>query len=94
MLMHYCHMDYDGRSPWSPSSEPQGLGEKQCFGMPGSPSNSQREEAEFAIVVRDSRRKGIGSKLIDALVPAARDRHMRIGRVPPPDPHDARFTEA
>ena len=36
------------------------------------------EEGEFAIVVRDAyQRKGIGSKLMDALIQAARDRHVR-----------------
>ncbi|HEY5386694.1 MAG TPA: GNAT family N-acetyltransferase, partial [Thermoleophilia bacterium] len=35
-------------------------------------------EGEFAIVVRDDyQRKGIGSKLMDALIQAARDRHVR-----------------
>ena len=54
------------------------------------------EEGEFAIVVRDAyQRKGIGSKLMDALIQAARDRHVREirGHVLAANPGMTRFAE-
>ena len=54
------------------------------------------EEGEFAIVVRDDyQRKGIGSKLMDALIQAARDRHVREinGHVLAANPGMTRFAE-
>ena len=55
------------------------------------------EEGEFAIVVRDDyQRKGIGTKLMDALIQAARDRHVReiYGLVLAANPGMARFSES
>jgi len=54
------------------------------------------EEGEFAIVVRDEyQRKGVGRKLMDALIQTARDRrvHEIYGHVLAKNPGMARFAE-
>ena len=58
---------------------------------------ANEEQAEFAILVRDAyQRKGIGSKLMDALIKAARDRHVReiYGHVLAANPGMTRFAES
>ena len=53
-------------------------------------------EGEFAIVMRDEyQRKGVGSKLMDALIQAARDRHVReiTGHVLAANPGMTRFAQ-
>jgi acetyltransferase len=54
------------------------------------------EEAEFAIVVRDDcQRMGVGSELMETLIQAARDRHVRVirGQVMAANPGMTRFAE-
>ena len=54
------------------------------------------EEGEFGITVRDDyQRRGIGTKMMEALIQAARERHVREinGQVMATNPGMARFAE-
>jgi acetyltransferase len=54
------------------------------------------EQGEFAIVVRDEyQRRGIGTRLMQSLIEAARDRHLREirGHVSAVNPGMLRFAE-
>ncbi len=99
MLVRYCHIDYDREIALVAISEPKGRGKKkQMLGVARlTIETANAEEGEFAIVVRDDyQRKGIGSKLMDALIQAARDRHVReiYGHVLAANPGMTRFAES
>ena len=99
MLVRYCHIDYDREIAIAAivnDSHPRK--KKQMLGVARlSIETGNVDEGEFAIVVRDDyQRKGIGSKLMDALIQAARDRHVReiTGFVLAANPGMARFAES
>ncbi len=80
MLVRYCHIDYDSEiSLVAVGSGPRMLGVASlAVDTPGG------DEAEFAIVVRDDcQNKGIGTRLMSALIEAARDKYIReiVGHV-------------
>jgi len=79
MLVRYCHIDYDREIAIAAFSQPKGKKKPQMLGIARfTVETANPEEAEFAILVRDSyQRKGLGSKLMEALIQAARDRHVR-----------------
>ncbi len=79
MLVRYCHIDYDREIALAAIREPKGRKKKLMIGIARlTIETANVEEGEFAIVMRDAyQRKGIGSKLMDALIQAARDRHVR-----------------
>jgi acetyltransferase len=98
MLVRYCHIDYDREIALVAIREPKGKGKKKSMlGVARlTIETANAEEGEFAIVVRDDyQRKGIGSKLMDALIQAARDRHVREirGHVLAANPGMTRFAE-
>jgi acetyltransferase len=80
MLVRYCHIDYDSEIALiAMGREPRMLGVASLtVDRPGG------DEAEFAIVVRDDcQNKGIGTRLMNALIEAARDKYIReiVGHV-------------
>ena len=98
MLVRYCHVDYDREIAIAAFSHPKGKKKPQMLGVARfAIETANAEEAEFAIVVRDVyQRKGLGSKLMDALIQAARDRHVREinGDVLAANPGMTRFAES
>jgi acetyltransferase len=99
MLVRYCHIDYDREIAIAAITQPKNARKKkQMLGVARlSIETANAEEGEFAVVVRDDyQRKGIGSKLMDALIQAARDRHVRQinGFVLAANPGMARFAES
>jgi acetyltransferase len=77
MLVRYCHIDYDREIAIVAIG---GKGRKrQMLGVARlTIETANAEEGEFAIVVRDSyQRKGLGSRLMNALIEAARDQYVR-----------------
>ncbi len=77
MLVRYCHIDYDREIAIAAIG---GKGRKrQMLGVARlTIETANAEEGEFAIVVRDSyQRKGLGSRLMTALIEAARDQYVR-----------------
>ncbi len=97
MLVRYCHIDYDREIALAAIRQPKGRKKKMMLGVARlTIETANVEEGEFAIVVRDAyQRKGIGSKLMDALIQAARDRHVREvrGHVLAANPAMTRFAE-
>ena len=97
MLVRYCHIDYDREIALAAIREGNDTKRKAMLGIARltiEPDNS--EGGEFAIVVRDDyQRHGLGSRLMDALIQAARDRHVRIiyGDVLAANPGMTRFAE-
>ena len=98
LLVRHCHIDYDREIALVATSE--GKGRKKKKSMLGvahiSIDTVNADEGEFAIVVRDDyQRMGIGTKLMEALIQAARDRHVREinGHVMAANPGMARFAE-
>jgi acetyltransferase len=75
-LVRYCHIDYDTEISLvavEERPEPRMLGVASlAIDSPGS------DDGEFAIVVRDDiQRKGLGTRLMTALIEAARDKYVR-----------------
>ncbi len=97
MLVRYCHLDYDREIALAVMRESRGREPQAMLGVAHlTLDTAHADEAEFAIVVRDAyQRKGIGSKLMDALIQAARDRHVREirGHVLAANPGMTRFAE-
>lgn len=79
MLVRYCHIDYDREIALVAMRQPKGRKGAAMLGVARlTMETADEEQAEFAILVRDEyQRRGIGSKLMDALIQAARDRHVR-----------------
>jgi len=76
MLVRYCHIDYDSEIALVAvrrCGEPLMLGvASYAVERPGD------DEAEFAIVVRDDyQHRGLGTRLMNVLIEAARDMHVR-----------------
>jgi acetyltransferase len=76
MLVRYCHIDYDSEIALVAvrhAHEPLMLGVASfAVERPGD------DEAEFAIVVRDDfQHRGLGTALMNVLIEAARDMHVR-----------------
>ena len=98
MLVRYCHVDYDREIAIAAFSPAKGKKKPQMLGVARfAIETDNAEEAEFAIVVRDAyQRKGLGSKLMEALIQAARDRHVReiTGDVLAANPGMNRFAES
>lgn len=97
MAARYCHIDYDREIALVAIRESKGKKRKSMLGVARlTIETANAEEGEFAIVVRDEyQRKGVGSKLMDALIQAARDRHVReiYGHVLAANPGMTRFAE-
>ena len=97
MLVRYCHIDYDREIALAAVAQPKGKRKKRMLGVARlTIETANSEEGEFAILVRDDcQRKGIGSKLMEALIQAARDRHVREinGDVLAKNPGMTRFAE-
>ena len=97
MLVRYCHIDYDREIALVAIRERKGKKKGAMLGVARlSIETANADEGEFAIVVRDEyQRKGIGSRLMDALIQAARDRHVREinGHVLAANPGMTRFAE-
>ena len=97
MLVRYCHIDYDREIALAAVEQPKGKRKKRMLGVARlTIETANAEEGEFAILVRDDcQRKGIGSKLMEALIQAARDRHVREinGDVLAANPGMTRFAE-
>ncbi len=97
MLVRYCHIDYDREIALVAIREAKGRKKRAMLGVARlTIETANAEEGEFAILVRDAyQRKGIGSKLMDALIQAARDRHVREinGHVLAANPGMTRFAE-
>jgi acetyltransferase len=98
MLVRYCHIDYDREIAIAAFAVPKGRKKTSMLGVARlSIETTNAEEGEFAIVIRDDyQRKGIGSRLMDALIQAARDRHVReiTGAVLAANPRMTRFAES
>jgi len=97
MAVRYCHIDYDREIALVAIRENKGKKRKSMLGVARlTIETANAEEGEFAIVVRDEyQRKGIGRKLMDALIQTARERHMREinGHVLAANPGMTRFAE-
>ena len=99
VLVRYCHIDYDREIALVAIRESKGRKKKKkaMIGVARlTIETANAEEGEFAIVVRDEyQRKGVGSKLMEALIQAARDRHVREinGDVLAANPGMTRFAE-
>ena len=97
MLVRYCHIDYDREIALAAIREGKGRKKKAMIGVARlTIETANAAEGEFAIVMRDEyQRKGVGSKLMDALIQAARDRHVREinGHVLAANPGMTRFAE-
>jgi acetyltransferase len=76
MLVRYCHVDYDSEISLvavKHSGEPLMLG-VASFAV----ERPDDDQAEFAIVVRDDfQHRGLGTSLMNVLIDAARDMHVR-----------------
>jgi acetyltransferase len=98
MLVRYCHIDYDREIALAAIRHARGKKPEAMLGVVRlTIAASNVEEGEFAILVRDAyQRKGIGGKLTDALIQAARDRHVREihGDVLAANPSMLRFAES
>ena len=98
MLVRYCHIDYDREIALAAMRVPKGRKGTMMLGVARlTMETANEEQAEFAILVRDAyQRKSIGSKLMDALIQAARDRHVReiYGHVLAANPGMNRFAES
>jgi acetyltransferase len=78
MLVRYCHVDYDREIALAVVTKPTDGRAPQMIGVGRLTLDSaDAKEGEFAILVRDDyQRKGIGTKLTNALIEVARDRHV------------------
>jgi acetyltransferase len=79
MGVRYCHIDYDREIAIVAVREPKGKKKELMLGVARlAIETANTEEGEFAVLVRDDyQRKGVGGKLMDALIQAARDHHVR-----------------
>ncbi|MBE3034411.1 MAG: GNAT family N-acetyltransferase [Actinobacteria bacterium] len=97
MAVRYCHIDYDREIALVAIRENKGKKRESMLGVARlTIETANAEEGEFAIVVRDEyQRKGVGRKLMDALIQTARDRrvHEIYGHVLAANPGMARFAE-
>lgn len=97
MAVRYCHIDYDREIALVAIRESKGKKTKSMLGVARlAIETANAEGGEFAIVVRDEyQRKGVGRKLMDALIQAARDHHVREinGHVLAANPGMTRFAE-
>jgi len=97
MAVRYCHIDYDREIALVAIRESKGKKTKSMLGVARlAIATANAEGGEFAIVVRDEyQRKGIGRKLMDALIQTARDHHVREinGHVLAANPGMTRFAE-
>ena len=78
MLVRYCHIDYDREIALAVVIQPKDGRKQQMIGVGRlTLESANAPEGEFALVVRDDyQRKGVGTKLTDALIEVARDRHV------------------
>jgi acetyltransferase len=78
MLVRYCHIDYDREIALVATRKGDGTRGDMMLGVARLMiETSNPSEGEFAVLVRDDyQRRGIGSKLMEALIQAARDRHV------------------
>jgi len=76
MLVRYCHIDYDSEIALVAISEEPA---RQMLGVASlTVETPGGDQGEFAIVVRDdSQHKGLGRRLMNALIEAARDHYVR-----------------
>jgi acetyltransferase len=98
MLVRYCHIDYDREIALAAVTLPKNRRKPQMVGVGRiTIETANAEEGEFAILVRDDyQRKGVGSKLMEALIQVARERHIReiYGHVLAANPGMTRFAES
>ena len=98
LLVRYCHIDYDREIAIAAFAVPKGRKKTSMLGVARlTIETANAEEGEFAIVIRDDyQRKGIGSRLMEALIQAARDRHVReiTGDALAANPGMTRFAES
>jgi acetyltransferase len=95
MLVRYCHIDYDREIALVALREARGRKPVAMLGVAHLMLDTARDqEGEFAIVVRDDYQR-IGSVLMETLIRAARDRHVRVihGHVLAANPGMTRFAE-
>jgi acetyltransferase len=78
MLVRYCHIDYDAEMAVVAVRESQG--ESKMVGVASFALDAVGgESAEFAIVVCDEvQHKGVGTRLMNVLIEAARDKYIRV----------------
>ncbi len=78
MLIRYCHIDYDREIALVAILKGKDGAADMMLGVVRLTIDSANpSEGEFAILVRDAwQRKGVGSKLMEALIQAARDRYV------------------
>ncbi len=78
MLIRYCHIDYDREIALVAVRKGKAAGSDMMLGVARlTIETANPSEGEFAILVRDDfQRKGIGTKLMETLIQAARDRHV------------------
>jgi acetyltransferase len=79
MGVRYCHIDYDREIAIVAVRAPKGKKKELMVGVARlAIETANPEEGEFAVLVRDDyQRKGVGGELMDKLIQAARDRHVR-----------------
>jgi len=78
MLVEYCHIDYDREIALVAVTQPKGKRRPQMIGVGRLVLDSaDSKQGEFSILVRDDyQRKGVGTKLTNALIEVALERHI------------------
>ncbi len=78
MLVRYCHVDYDREIALVAVTKPKGRRKQKMLAVGRLTLDAaDAKEGEFAILVRDdAQRKGVGTRLTNALIEVARDRHV------------------
>ena len=78
MLVRYCHIDYDREIALVAVYRPKDAEKQIMLGVARlTIETANPSEGEFAVLVRDDyQRRGVGTKLMEALIQAARDRHV------------------
>ncbi len=79
MLVQYCHVDYDREIALVAVTKPEDGREPKMIGVARLTADAaDAEVAEFAILVRDDyQRMGLGTKLTNAIIEVARERHIK-----------------
>jgi acetyltransferase len=78
MLVRYCHIDYDREIALVAVHKQKGAEKQIMLGVARlTIETANPSEGEFAVLVRDDyQRRGVGTKLMETLIQAARDRHV------------------
>ena len=79
MVVRYCHIDYDREIALVAMRRPRASASARCSASPVSASRppTPRRASSPSSCATTYQRKGLGGQLMDTLIQAARDRHVR-----------------